>query len=164
MFKKYSFIISYICKKVKNYWFSNLTYWLHLKKIYTCILYFVISYCMYGVKRIYEIPSQDDGYRILIDRLWPRGISKEHAKIDLWLKEIAPSTDLRKWFHHETQKWQIFQEKYVQELQSKIPLVLQIQEFEKNYQKITLLYGAKDEFHNQAIILKEFLESHTKGL
>lgn len=111
---------------------------------------------MINIKRIYEQPSQEDGIRILVDRLWPRGISKEKAAIDLWLKEIAPSTDLRKWFAHEPEKWNAFQQQYDLELQANTAAVSKIKEYlEKGH--VTLLYAAKDELHNEAIVIKEFL-------
>lgn len=108
------------------------------------------------VKRIYEDRSPEDGYRILIDRLWPRGIKKEQAHIDLWLKEIAPSHDLRSWFQHDPDKWSTFQERYVKELgahQDQIMLLT------KRMQAgpMTLLYAAKNETCNHAVALKAYL-------
>jgi len=90
--------------------------------------------------------------------LWPRGISKERGRIDLWLREIGPSDGLRKWFHHEPSKWQEFQKRYEAELSSKGDLVLQIKKAEKEHGTITLLYSARDEEHNQAVVLRTFLE------
>ncbi len=110
------------------------------------------------IKRIYEDPSKSDGTRILVDRIWPRGLSKEDAKLDEWIKEIAPSTALRKWFDHKEERFDEFSEKYKQELETNKNLIMDILKNAREY-PITLLYGAKDENHNQAIVLKEFLES-----
>jgi uncharacterized protein YeaO (DUF488 family) len=111
------------------------------------------------VKRAYEKPSRGDGKRVLVDRLWPRGISKEAAKIDLWVKEAAPSSELRKWFGHEPEKWGDFQKRYFKELDKKPEAV---KELEKAAHKgsMTLVYGAKDEEHNNAVALKVYLEKH----
>ena len=101
---------------------------------------------------------ETDGFRILIDRLWPRGISKEKAKIDLWLKEIAPSDELRKWFSHDPEKWADFKEKYKSELANNLESIKVIKEIMQKEKTITFLYAAKDEEHNNAIVLKEFLK------
>ena len=108
------------------------------------------------VKRIYESPNPDDGFRLLIDRLWPRGIKKEQAKIGLWLKEIAPSDSLRKWFNHEPEKWEEFKRRYSKELDRKQDLVDQLSQHVKKG-KVTFLFGAKDESYNNAIALREYL-------
>lgn len=113
---------------------------------------------MIKIKRIYEEPLEADGFRILIDRLWPRGVSKEKAKIDLWLKEIAPSDELRKWFSHDPEKWTDFKDKYKIELADKLESIKKIKEIKKKEKIVTLLYAAKDEEHNNAIVLKEFLK------
>lgn len=113
---------------------------------------------MIKIKRVYDKPSKDDGYRILIDRLWPRGLTKEEAKIDLWLKEIAPSTELRKWYNHDPKKWISFKEKYRKELKDKEELLEQIKELEKEHKTVTLLYSSKEERLNNAIILLEFIK------
>ena len=108
------------------------------------------------IKRVYEKPDPKDGFRILVDRLWPRGMTKEKAAVDLWLKEIAPSTQLRKWFNHDPEKWKEFQKKYKQELKNNPEAV----SFLKDYAKkgtVTLLYGAKDETHNEALVLKDLI-------
>ncbi|HYK56615.1 MAG TPA: DUF488 domain-containing protein [Flavisolibacter sp.] len=108
------------------------------------------------IKRVYEPPSKEDGKRILVDRLWPRGLTKEKAAVDLWLKEIAPGTALRKWFDHDPAKWNEFKKRYRQELkQNKEPVVLLKEQLKKH--SLTLLYAAKDETHNDAVVLKEFL-------
>jgi uncharacterized protein YeaO (DUF488 family) len=108
------------------------------------------------IKRVYEKASEQDGQRILVDRLWPRGLTKEKAAVDLWLKEIAPSTELRKWFGHDPAKWNEFQRKYHQELKKNDEQVLVLKEKLK-MGVVTLVYGAKDELHNEALVLKEWL-------
>jgi uncharacterized protein YeaO (DUF488 family) len=110
-----------------------------------------------AIKRVYLEPDPADGFRILVDRLWPRGLTKEAAKVDLWLKDIAPSTELRKWFQHDPAKWTEFQKRYKQELKSKHDQLDLIQE--KIHQgPVTLLYGAKDEQHNEAVVLLSMLK------
>lgn len=109
------------------------------------------------IKRVYEEPSKEDGERILIDRLWPRGLTKEKAKIGLWLKEIAPSTELRKWFGHDPSKWNEFKKRYIAEIKENKDVLAQLEGQLKDG-KITLVYGAKDEEHNDAVVLKEYLE------
>jgi len=109
------------------------------------------------IKRVYEEPSKEDGKRILIDRLWPRGLTKEKAKIDLWLKNIAPSTELRKWFGHDPAKWQEFKKRYLVEIKKNIQVLSEL-EGELKKGQVTLVYGAKDEEHNDAVVLKEYLE------
>ncbi len=106
------------------------------------------------IKRVYEIPEKEDGNRILVDRLWPRGLSKEKARVDLWLKDIAPSTELRKWFDHDPAKWKEFKKRYLRELKDNNESIQTLkQQLIKG--KVTLLYGAKDEEYNQAIVLLE---------
>jgi uncharacterized protein YeaO (DUF488 family) len=112
------------------------------------------------IKRIYEESSSKDGMRILVDRLWPRGVSKEKARLDMWLKDVAPSTELRRWFSHDAGKWAEFQERYRHELQSKRDLLLDLKK-KAAKGRITLLYGAKDESHNEAVVLQALLQ--TKG-
>ncbi len=109
------------------------------------------------IKRVYEDPSRADGTRILVDRLWPRGLSKERARVDLWLKDIAPSTALRKWFSHDPRKWTEFKARYRQELKSEVDL-LDLLKKKAAQGPITLLYGAKDEVHNEAVVLRSLLE------
>lgn len=109
------------------------------------------------IKRVYEEPSEDDGKRILIDRLWPRGLTKEKAKIDVWLKDIAPSTQLRQWFGHDPQKWREFKRRYQGELEKNMTIVSQLVELLKKG-NVTLVYGAKDKEHDDAVVLKEYLE------
>jgi uncharacterized protein YeaO (DUF488 family) len=108
------------------------------------------------IKRAYAGPEKSDGFRILVDRLWPRGLSKEKAHIDLWLKDVAPSTDLRKWYAHDPKKWPEFQSRYLDELKSlNEPLALLK---EKSAQgPVTLIYAAHDEEHNEAVVLQKLL-------
>ena len=112
---------------------------------------------MIKTKRIYDDKADSDGYRILIDRLWPRGVSKERAGVDLWLKEIAPSTELRKWYDHDPEKWEEFEKLYKEELKDKAELINQIKELEKKHKTVTLLYAAKDSEHANAAVLAELL-------
>ncbi len=112
---------------------------------------------MIRLKRVYEKVKKEDGVRILVDRLWPRGISRVEAKIDLWLKEIAPSNELRKWFKHDPQKWGDFQKKYKKELANKQHLKNEVQSIEKEKGTVTLIYAAKDTKHTHARVLKDFL-------
>lgn len=114
---------------------------------------------MIKLKRIYEQSSKNDGFRILVDRLWPRGVSKEDAEIDLWLKEIAPGDELRKWYSHDMNRWEQFRESYMEELNNMSGQIDKIKEIEKEHGTITLLYSAKDESHNNAVVLREFLEN-----
>ena len=107
---------------------------------------------------VYEKPSKEDGIRILVDRLWPRGLTKEKAAIDLWLKNIAPSTELRKWFDHDPNKWNEFIKRYRHELKGNKEQALLLKEQTKQG-TVTLLYGAKDEEHNEALVLKELFSS-----
>ena len=109
-----------------------------------------------AIKRIYEDSSKNDGYRILVDRLWPRGVSKEAANLDEWDKNIAPSTELRKWFDHKEERLQEFTLRYKEELMSQKDALNQILKIAQT-QKVTLLYGAKDPEINQAVVLKNIL-------
>src|SRR5690606_16796987 len=102
-----------------------------------------------------EKPEKEDGRRILVDRVWPRGLTKDKANVDLWLKDIAPSTELRKWFGHDPDKWQEFRKQYKQELKKNNEQVAVLKE-ELKKGEVTLVYGAKDEEHNQALVIKEF--------
>ena len=112
---------------------------------------------MLKLKRIYEAPRPADGYRILVDRVWPRGISKQRAEIGLWLKEIGPSTVLRKWFGHDPARWPEFQKRYRQELRDKSELTARIQQLEKEHRVVTLVFSARDDKHNQAVVLRAVL-------
>ena len=111
-----------------------------------------------AIKRVYEPVSPKDGVRILVDRLWPRGLSKERAAVDLWLKAIAPSTGLRQWFGHESARWAEFRRKYFAELASHPDEVDQIRTLAKR-RRVTLVYGARDTERNDAVALLDYLES-----
>jgi uncharacterized protein YeaO (DUF488 family) len=117
---------------------------------------------MIRIKRVYELAGEEDGFRILVDRLWPRGISKEKAKVDLWLKEVAPSNKLRKWFSHDPAKWSEFKKRYAEELASKQALLMEIRQMEKEKGTVTLLYSARDVERNNAVALKAILENAVK--
>lgn len=108
------------------------------------------------IKRVYEQPDKEDGLRILVDRLWPRGLTKEKADVDLWLKDIAPSTELRKWFGHEPAKWDDFTKKYLAELKENQKMVSLLKE-KTEQENVTLLYGAKDQERNEALVLLNYL-------
>ena len=112
------------------------------------------------IKRVYEKPEKGDGIRILVDRLWPRGLTKEKADIDLWLKEIAPSTELRKWFGHDPDKWNEFQKRYLKELKNNKEKIAVLKEQIKRG-LVTFVYGAKDEEHNEALVLKKWLSGNS---
>ena len=113
------------------------------------------------IKRIYDEPAKEDGKRILVDRLWPRGISKDMAKIDLWAKDVAPSHELRKWFSHDRDKWIEFQEKYFSELDPKTESLNSIAELIKN-NKVTFIFSSKEVRLNNAAALKEYFEQKNK--
>ena len=112
---------------------------------------------MIQLKRVYEKPSRKDGIRVLVDRLWPRGLTKERAAVKLWLKDVAPSTELRKWFSHDPAKWRQFQARYRKELREKKE-ALKLLKQKSNEHIVTLVYGARDEEHNEALVLKKVLE------
>ena len=114
----------------------------------------------FAIKRIYEPPHADDGKRVLVDRLWPRGVSKDEAELDLWLKPVAPSADLRKWFGHDPARWDEFTRRYRAELADNSEAVDQLRHM---HGKVTLLYAAHDEQHNQALVLLDFLQSSRKA-
>jgi uncharacterized protein YeaO (DUF488 family) len=112
---------------------------------------------MIKIKRVYEKPSPADGLRVLVERLWPRGLSKDRAAVDVWLKEVAPSTELRKWFGHDPAKWEEFQKRYFKQLAANDSPVKQLKQKGRKG-TITLVYAARDEQHNGALALKRFLE------
>jgi uncharacterized protein YeaO (DUF488 family) len=116
---------------------------------------------MFQTKRVYDEPTRTDGLRILVDRLWPRGLTKEKAAVKLWLKEVAPSSELRKWFGHDPAKWKQFQARYRKELRQKKDAINLLRQ-KSNDQTVTLLYGARDEEHNEAIVLKKVLEGRKR--
>ncbi len=118
---------------------------------------------MLRLKRIYAEPARDDGLRVLVDRLWPRGVSKERAKLDLWLKEIAPSPALRKWFNHDPARWKDFEQRYTAEIKDKSRAqALRLLREKVAEGNVTLLYAAHDEEHNGALVLKHMLERQRK--
>lgn len=108
------------------------------------------------IKRVYDERSSTDGYRVLIDKLWPRGIKKEKVHLDNWMKDIAPSNELRNWFKHDPKKWTEFKQRYIQELNTKKDTVSELLKH-LDKQDVTLLYSAKDEEHNNAVALQEYL-------
>ena len=112
----------------------------------------------FKTKRAYETPARGDGIRVLVDRLWPRGVSKHDANIDLWRKEIAPSTALRKWFGHDPARWAEFKRRYFKELATQREPLAELREMAKG-KTVTLVFGAKDAEHSQAAALKEYLET-----
>ena len=113
---------------------------------------------MIKLKRVYESPSPKDGLRVLVERLWPRGLTKERAAVDLWLKDVAPSAELRKWFGHDPARWEQFQERYRQELREMNDAVQLLRQKVKE-STVTLVYAARDEDHNGALALKRFLQA-----
>jgi uncharacterized protein YeaO (DUF488 family) len=114
---------------------------------------------MIHLKRVYEEPSKKDGMRVLVERLWPRGLTKERAAVDLWLKDVAPSPELRKWFGHDPARWEQFQERYQKELREKRDAVQLLKQKGKEG-TVTLVYAARDEEHNGALVLKRLLQGH----
>ncbi|APW58989.1 DUF488 domain-containing protein [Paludisphaera borealis] len=114
---------------------------------------------MFKLKRVYEQTSPDDGFRVLVERLWPRGVSKERAELDLWLKDVAPSPELRKWFSHDPAKWREFQERYAAELKDD-EAALDVLKQKGKEGTVTLLYASHDEEHNGALVLKTYLDRH----
>lgn len=113
------------------------------------------------LKRVYEPPAPEDGCRVLVERLWPRGLSREKARVDVWLKDIAPSTELRKWFGHDPAKWEEFQRRYEAELAERDDAVEQLLELARQG-PVTLVFAASDTAHNSAVVLKRFLERQAK--
>lgn len=112
---------------------------------------------VFYIKRVYDEPAGKDGYRILIDRLWPRGLKKETAAIDEWEKDIAPTTELRKWFGHQPERWKEFQRKYFEELKKNPSLTTFMNKY-RNRKIITLLYAGKDTKHTHALVLQQYLQ------
>ncbi len=108
------------------------------------------------IKRIYEPPTASDGTRILVDRLWPRGVARDEARIDAWIKNVAPSDALRRWYSHDSQKWREFRARYIAELKHN-PAVVELQDMAAKSKTITLLFAAKDNLRNNATVLQEFL-------
>jgi uncharacterized protein YeaO (DUF488 family) len=116
---------------------------------------------MIELKRAYESASKEDCLRILVERLWPRGVSKQHAKIDLWLKDLAPSTELRKWYGHDPARWPHFRKQYWAELKDQGDL-LALKKYVSEEKTVTFVYAASDEERNSAVALKEFLQRGKK--
>ena len=116
---------------------------------------------MIQLKRVYEKPSRKDGVRILVDRLWPRGLTKERAAVNLWLKDVAPSSELRKWFAHDPAKWKEFQVRYRKELREKKD-ALKLLKQKSEDRTVTLVYGARDEQHNEAVVLRKIVEGRKR--
>ncbi len=115
-----------------------------------------------AIKRVYEKPAKSDGLRVLVDRLWPRGVSKQKAKLDAWLKDVAPSADLRKWFGHDVERWSEFRRRYRAELKANKAAVQELRKQIKTH-RVTLLYGAHDPEHNNARVLAEYLRGRAKA-
>ncbi|HJU08442.1 MAG TPA: DUF488 family protein [Rhodanobacteraceae bacterium] len=109
------------------------------------------------LKRATEPPAKSDGARVLVDRLWPRGISKERLKLDEWLKQIAPSTALRKWFNHDPEKWNGFRERYAKELDANPEAVKALQDLLREHGTVTLIFDARDTQHNDAVVLQQYM-------
>lgn len=110
----------------------------------------------FRLKRVYALPSPDDGVRVLVDRLWPRGLRKADASVHRWMKDIAPSTDLRKWFGHDPERWPEFRMRYTRELHQQAALLDELRELAR-HKTVTLVFGAHDEEHNDAVVLREVL-------
>jgi uncharacterized protein YeaO (DUF488 family) len=117
---------------------------------------------MLKVKRAYESPTQGDGFRVLVERLWPRGVRKDEAALDAWLKDVAPSAELRKWFSHDPARWDAFRRRYWSELK-RHPDAVGVLKGKSRAGTVTLVYGSHDQQHNAAVALREFLERRSKG-
>ena len=115
------------------------------------------------LKRAYEKPAPDDGLRVLVERLWPRGLSKEHAAVDLWIKDVAPSPELRRWFNHDPARWGEFQKRYRAELRQNKDVVDELRQ-KCQGGTVTFVYAARDEQHNGALVLRAFLEDYDTAL
>ena len=116
---------------------------------------------MIKLKRAYETPSDDDGKRVLVERLWPRGVTKVEAKIDEWIKDVAPSPELRKWYAHDVEKWPEFKRRYVEELKLHDDEVSELKKMVRG-SVVTFIYAAHDTEHNSAVVLKEFVQGRTR--
>jgi uncharacterized protein YeaO (DUF488 family) len=114
------------------------------------------------VKRIYEPPARSDGTRILVDRLWPRGVARAEASLDAWIKDVAPSDTLRRWYSHDPEKWPEFRARYIAELKHN-PAVVELQDRAAKSKTLTLLFAAKDNLRNNAMVLQEFLTDRAAG-
>ncbi len=112
------------------------------------------------LKRVYEPPAADDGYRVLVERLWPRGVSKERAHVDLWMKEAGASHELREWFGHDPDKWEEFRMRYFEEIRGRPGVIRELDTILAREKTVTFLFAAHHELHNNAVALKEFLDGH----
>lgn len=112
------------------------------------------------LKRAYEPEEKEDGYRVLVERLWPRGLAKERAHVDLWLKDAGASTELRKWFGHDPKKWVEFRRRYFDEIKGRPQVLEELRDVLRDHDVVTFLFAAHDEEHNNAVALKEFLEGN----
>lgn len=112
---------------------------------------------MIQLKRAYDEPDPEDGRRVLVDRIWPRGVSKEEAKLDEWRREVAPSDELREWFDHEPDRWEEFRCRYAEELEERSEAWRDLAETAREEETLTLVYGASDRNHNNAVVLRDFL-------
>ncbi|OPZ44862.1 MAG: hypothetical protein BWY93_00214 [Euryarchaeota archaeon ADurb.BinA087] len=118
---------------------------------------------MIRTKRVYDTPDEGDGFRVLVERLWPRGMRKERAAIDLWMRDAGASPALRKWFAHDPAKWEEFEDKYFYELSEKPEVIDQLAGLAREHPVITFLFAAKDEEHNNAVALKQYLDMRGMG-
>jgi uncharacterized protein YeaO (DUF488 family) len=130
----------------------------HIQNIMYHVQHSNTSDMMIRIKKAYQSPAQKDGYRIMVDRVWPRGVSKQRLKMDAWLKDVAPSHDLRRWLTQNSQKWEEFKIKYKEELKDKTEFLNQILELEREKETVTLVYTSGNTEHNSAIVLKEVLD------
>ena len=112
---------------------------------------------MFAMKRVYDPPAESDGYRVLVDRLWPRGMTKERAAVDLWLKDVAPSPGLRTWFNHEARRFDEFRERYLRELEDLREPLDRLRQLEREHGTVTLVYAARDTVHNHPSVILEAL-------
>jgi len=118
----------------------------------------LVDFMTIKLKRAYELPEEGDGYRILVERLWPRGVSKERLKIDLWIKDAGASPGLRTWFGHDPGKWEEFRRRYFEEIQERPEVVQLIKDALKQHGIVSFIFAARDEKHNNAVVLKEYIE------
>jgi uncharacterized protein YeaO (DUF488 family) len=119
---------------------------------------------MLKLKRAYESPARGDGCRVLVERLWPRGVSRDQLAVDLWLKDVAPSTELRKWFGHAPDRWPEFRNRYRAELRQHEDALDRLRQLEREHRTLTLVYAARDEQHNGALVLRDYLEARRPHL
>lgn len=118
---------------------------------------------MIRLKRVYEEPVRTDGFRILVERLWPRGLTKDEAAVDLWLKDVAPSDALRRWYAHDVERWPEFKRRYEAELRANEPAVRALQECCRRHRTTTLVYAAHDNEHNSAVVLREYVQHRVRA-